>query len=109
MSDTLKILGQVKPNATTLTTLYTVPGATSALATSIVVCNQSAVETKFRVSIAVAAAADNTKQYLYYDAEIAGNDTFIATMAIGMETTDLVRVYATLATLSFTLLGMERT
>jgi hypothetical protein len=47
--------------------------------------------------------------YLYYDVTIAGNDTFIATIGITLATTDIVSVYNTLATLSFTLYGQEAT
>jgi hypothetical protein len=47
--------------------------------------------------------------YLYYDVTLAGNDTFIATIGITLATTDVVSVYATLATLSFNLFGQEST
>jgi len=59
--------------------------------------------------VAVAGAALATKQYLYYDVAIGGNDTFMATIGITLATTDVVRVYATLATLSFNLFGIETT
>lgn len=107
--DTLKVLGQVNPNATTLTTLYTVPEATSATVSSVVVANRSATPTTFRISVAVAGAEDTEKQYLYYDVSIDGNDTFIATIGVTLATTDVVRCYATLATLSFQLFGVEVT
>lgn len=107
MADAAKVLSQSKPNATTLTDSYTVPGATSAVVSSIVVCNQSATATSFRISLAVAGAGDTAAQYLYYDTPIGGNDTFIATIGIGLATTDVVRVYNALATLSFNVLGVE--
>lgn len=109
MANTYKILGQSKPSATTLTDIYTVPAATSAIVSTITVCNQSATATSFRISVAPAGAADASSQYLYYDVTIAGNDTFAATMGISLETTDKIRVYNTLATLSFTVTGVEIT
>ncbi len=109
MADTLKILGQSIPAAATLTDLYTVPAATSTVVSTITVCNQSAVGTSFRISIAVAGAADATKQYLYFDVPIAGNATFAATLGIDLATTDKIRVLATLATLSFNATGIEVT
>ncbi len=109
MSLTQKVLGQSKPGATTLTDLYTVPAVTSATASTITVCNQSSVATSFRISVAPGGAADAASQYLYYDVAIAGNDTFAATIGITLATTDKVRVYNTLATLSFSLFGMETT
>lgn len=59
--------------------------------------------------MAVAGAVDNNNQYLYYDVSILGNETFAATLGIALATTDVVRVYATLATLTFTLAGLEIT
>lgn len=105
-SDTLKVLGQVNPPATTLTTLYTVPGSSSTSVSSVVVCNQSTAAT-FRISIQVAAAADNAKQYIYYDTPIGANDTFVATIGITLATTDIVKVYSSSANLSFSIFGVE--
>lgn len=109
MAETRKVLGQSNPVAATLTDLYTVPAATSVVGSSIIVCNRSATLTSFRISVAVAGAANDNKQYLYYDVVIPGNDTFIATIGITLAATDVVRVYATLATLSFNLFGVEVT
>lgn len=104
-----KVLGQVDPLATTLTDAYTVPAGTTVILSSIIVCNRSAVATSFRISIAVAGAADDPKQYLYYDVAITGNNSFSAVLGITLAATDVIRVYATLATLSFNIFGVEIT
>lgn len=105
-----KVLGQSKPGAASLTDLYTVTfPALETTVSTITVCNQSATPTSFRVSVAPAGAADTPSQYLYYDVPIAGNDTFAATFGITLASTDVVRVYNTLATLSFSLFGVETT
>lgn len=109
MVETYKILAQSNPLAATLTDAYTIGAATSAIISSVVVANRSATATSFRISVAIAGAANDNKQYIYYDVAIAGNDTFVATIGIGLATTDVVRVYATLATLSFNILGVEIT
>ena len=109
MAETNKVLAQTNPSAATLTDSYTVPGATSAVVSSIVVCNRSATATAFRISFAVAGAANDNKQYTHYDVAIPGNDTYIATIGATLAATDVVRVYATLATLSFTIFGVEST
>ena len=44
-----------------------------------------------------------------YDAAIAGNEVKTFTIGMTLATTDVVRVYATLATLSFVLFGSELT
>lgn len=109
MASVLKVLGQLDPSAATLTDLYTVPASTSTVVSSIVVCNRSATFTTFRVAIRPAGASISNEHYLYYDVTLAGNDTFIATIGISLEATDVVSVYATLATLSFSLFGQEIT
>lgn len=105
--NTYKILGQAAPAATTPSDLYTVPASTSAVISSIVICNRGSVATTFRVSVAAAGAATSDEDYLYYDVTLAGNDTFIATVGITLATTDKVRVYAGNANLSFNLFGTE--
>lgn len=107
MATTPKVLGQLAPGATTLTALYTVPGATNTTVSSISVCNTSATPTSFRVSVAVAGAGDAISQYLFYDVTIPGNDTFVATVGLTLAATDVIRVYATLATLTFQAFGIE--
>lgn len=109
MATTLKILSQTKPGAASLTDSYTVPALTTAVVSSIAICNQSAVATSFRVSVALAGLADTAKQYIYYDLPINGNDTFIATIGLTLGAADVVRVYNTLATCSFNLYGQENT
>lgn len=107
MATTVKVLGQVTPVAATLTTVYTVPASTSTVVSSLVVCNQSSTTTTFRVAIRPAGAVIDPKHYIYYNVTIAGNDTFIFTGGITLATTDVISVYATLATLSFNVYGQE--
>jgi len=109
MADAYKILAQSSPSATTLTDAYTVPASTEASISSVVVCNRSATATTFRISVAANGAADTNAQYLYYDIPIPGNDTFVATIGITLDASDIIRVYATLATLSFNIFGIEIT
>jgi len=107
MAEQVKTLVQSAPLAATLTALAAPGTGKSWAVSSIFVANRSATATSFRISIAKAAAGDSVEQYIYYDIPIGGNDTFVATVGIGLEATDIFRVYATLATLSFTFEGVE--
>lgn len=107
MATVYKVLGQSAPLAATLTTLYTAAG--EAICSSIIVCNRSATATQFRVAVRPAGAGISNEHYIYYDVSIPGNDTFIATVGITLEATDVISVYNTLATLSFSLYGSEIT
>ena len=108
-TETLKVLGQSAPSATTLTDLYTVPGATQATVSSIVVCNRGGSAQTFRVSVAVGGAANANAQYLFYDVPIPANDTFVATVGLSLAATDVLRVYASSTDLSFSAFGAEVT
>jgi hypothetical protein len=108
MANTYKILGQVAPDAAAETTLYTVQTpATSAVCSSIVVCNRGTAARSFRVSISPAGDPTDNKDYLYYDVTLAGNDTFIATIGITLNLNDVIRVYSDTGSLSFNLFGTE--
>ncbi len=109
MADTVKVLGQSLPAAATLTNLYTVPAATSTVISTLMVCNQSALPTTVRVSIAVAGAADITKQYVYYELSVAAYDSFAVTAGWALQTTDVVRVQSANGQTSFNLFGVEVT
>ena len=109
MAQTLKVIAQSYPAQATLTTAYTVPGATTTALSSIMVCNQLNTDATFRISVAVAGAADTATQYLYFDNTVFANDTFTATVGITLAATDVVRVYSSSGLLSFNLFGTENT
>lgn len=100
-----KVLGQSNPAATTQTTLHTASGAT--VISSIIICNRSATPTSFRLNIDPDAGGDGNEQYIAYDAPIGGNETIVITAGITLESGALVRCYATLATLSFSVFGEQ--
>lgn len=108
MATAYKILGQVSPNATTETDLYTTPTG-SAVVSTLVICNTNSTQTTVRVSISAGGGATATKDYLYYDLVLAGNDTFAATFGITLSTGDKIRVYAADASVAFSVYGQENT
>jgi hypothetical protein len=78
----------------------------TAVCSTLTVCNRGA-EATFRVSVAVAGATDEPKQYIYYDVIIPANDTMSATVGLTLGETDEVRVYASTTDVSFSLFGVE--
>lgn len=107
MVDKVKVLAQVTPSAAVLTTAYTVPANTTTTISSYVVCNTNVSTSNFRISIQVNGAADNIKQYLYYDLPILGNDTFIGTIGVTLGSGDVVAVQAMNTNVAFSLFGIE--
>lgn len=108
MASTYKVLGQSSPAANTLTTLYTVPGATSTVVSTISICNYG-VSALVRVAVRIAGAAIASSQYIVYDTAVNANDTLLMTLGITLAATDIVSVYAGTATMTFGLFGVELT
>lgn len=108
-TDSPKVLGQSLPPTATLTTLYTVPLGKYAVISTLVVCNQSAYSQTFRIAVAVAGAADEGKQYLYYDQYVLANATFTATLGISLAPSDVLRCLSSSGSLSFNVFGVEVT
>ena len=108
MTNTYKVLGQSNPAATTLTTLYTVPASTSAIASTIVIANLG-VSTTVRVAVRPGGATIDNKHYLVYDVLLNQYNTVSLSIGITLATTDVVSVYAGTATVAFSLFGVEIT
>jgi hypothetical protein len=109
MATTYKILGQSIPSATTATTLYTVPSTTTAIASTLQICNQASTAGSFRVAVRPAGAALSSVHYLLYDTAIAANDGISLTIGMCLSTTDVVTIYSSSGSISFTLFGSELT
>jgi glucose-6-phosphate dehydrogenase assembly protein OpcA len=107
MANTYKVLGQSNPSATTATTLYTVPSSTSTVVSTISICNQASSAASYRIAVRPAGATLAAQHYLAYDIALAANDTTALTLGITLATTDVVTVYASSATLSFSAFGSE--
>ena len=107
MATTYKVLGQLNPLANTDTTLYTVPGATQSVCSTLTICNQAATAATFRVAIRIAGAPLAAPQYIAYDTIVPANDTVSLTIGLTLSATDIVTVRGSTTTLSFNLFGSE--
>jgi len=102
-----KVLGQVNPSATTLTTLYTVPSAKEAVVSSISVANLTSTAATFRLAVRPAGAAIDPKHYIGYDITVGASDSTIITVGLTLATTDVLSVYASTANVAFQAFGDE--
>jgi glucose-6-phosphate dehydrogenase assembly protein OpcA len=107
MPTTYKVLGQSKPSATTATTLYTVPSATQAVVSTIVIANLTATAATFRIAVRVAGATLADSQYVAYDITVGASDSTALTLGVTLNATDVVTVYSSTANLTFTAFGSE--
>ena len=107
MADTLKVLGQSAPDATTNTDLYTVPDATVTTVSSIAACNRSGGALTFRVAVRPLGATVVSKHYIYYDKAVAANDTEFIIIGITLSDSDVITVYASSGDMAFSIFGVE--
>lgn len=105
MPTTYKVIAQSNPAATTNTDMYTVPSATSIVASTLTVCNQGAADATFRLAVRPVGAALSAVHYVFYDSPIYAKSTVAVTIGITLGTTDVVTIYASSANLSFSLFG----
>jgi hypothetical protein len=106
MATTYEVLGQSAPSAATDTSLYTVPSATSAVVSTLSVCNRG-VSTTFRVAVRPAGATLADEHYIVYDNIVNAGDAVFLTLGITLAATDVVTVRAGTADMSFSLFGSE--
>ena len=71
------------------------------------ICNQASTAGTFRLAIRPAGASLAAQHYIAYDTPIAANDTVALTLGITLATTDVVTIYASSATMSFSAFGSE--
>jgi len=107
MPTTYKVLGQSNPAATTATTLYTVPTATEAVVSTIVIANLTSSAATFRIAIRPNGATLANSQYIAYDITVGASDSTALTLGITMDAADIITVYGSTANLTFTAFGSE--
>jgi len=95
MATTYKILGQASPSNTTANTLYTVPGSTSAVVSTITATNVSG--TADRISIFVVASGDSptTANALVSEALLNENSVQAFTIGLTLSANDVISVQST--------------
>lgn len=106
MATTYKVLGQSAPAATTNVDIYTVPSATQAVCSTLVVCNRG-TSTTFRIAVRPAGATLANSHYVVYDNYVEQYDSIFLTLGLTLGQTDVVTVYGGSANLSFSLFGSE--
>lgn len=108
MANAYKVLGQTGDAFTSGSVdLYTVPAATEAIVSTLVVCNRSSADKTFKVAVRPAGASIADAHYINYDTTVGANDTIYLTLGFTLATTDVVTVDAEDVNVSFSLFGTE--
>ena len=106
MVDTLKILGQISPPATTEEAI--VSASKPSIVSTLFVCNTTASAVTYRLWIRKGAEDTATKQYIYYDDELQANETIAVTAGSTLAVGDILMGYGSVAGIAFTACGLDK-
>lgn len=107
MAKAYKILGQAAPNATTDTDVYTVPSATEAVISSIVIANRTTTDATYRIAARPDGATLANDHYVAYDITVGASDSTILNLGLTMDAGDVLTVQGSSADLTFSVFGSE--
>lgn len=93
----------------TYATLYTTAGATQAVISTIVICNQASVSATYRIGLDTTAGTPGASEWLVYDGVVAGNDSICLTLGVCLDASKFIRVSSSTATVSFSAFVSEIT
>jgi hypothetical protein len=101
-------LASVAPSGSLEYSLYSAPENTEINVDTVNVCNRSATDSLFRISISN-NSTDTTlsSDYQVYDMNCPANDTIAIAIGLSLYNSQEIRVYADSANLSFTAFGKE--
>jgi len=102
---TYKVLAQSAPSATTATTLYTASNAT--IVSSLNVANTGGAADTIRIAVRPAGATLANLHYLVYGVQVPSGAILTFTGGITLANTDVITVYSTTGTSSFSAFGSE--
>lgn len=102
---TYKVLAQSAPSATTATTLYTASNAT--IVSTLNVANIGGAADYIRVAVRPAGASLANQHYVVYGVQIPPASFLPITIGITLANTDVITVYSTTGTSSFSAFGSE--
>jgi hypothetical protein len=115
MPTAYKILGQTLPTANTLSNVYVVPTSTSAIVSTITICNQSSANANVDIMIRPINETLANKHYLVKGVTIPRADTMILSPGVTLNASVIVAVNnavasgETAANVSFNIFGVELT
>ena len=107
MANSYKILGQSMPTANTFSDVYVVPANTSAIISTVNVCNTTMSNVTFRLAARRANTSLTTSQYLVYDTVLPAQDSIALSLGISLANTDVLTVYSFQGNTTFNVFGVE--
>ena len=107
MANAYKVLAQSAPSAATATDVYTVPGATETVISTVIIANRAATAGTFRLSVRPNGGTQTNAMYCAYDVPVAANDSTTLTLGLTLDATDVLTLYCSSADMSVNVFGTE--
>ena len=89
-------------STSTYSTLYNTGAATTAVVSSIIICNEAAAAVTIRIGLAASATTPASGAFIVYDRSVPANDTLILNLPLSLGNTKYIRVSSSAITCSFT-------
>jgi hypothetical protein len=86
---------------TTYGTLYNTASATTAVISTIAICNTASAAAAYRIGIMSSAGTPAAANWLVYDANVQANDTVFLTVGLSLGNSQFIRVSSTANTVTF--------
>ena len=113
MAQTYKRLGAINPSANTQTNVYVVPAATSAVISTIAICNQAATNASYSLMVFPSAEfsspASNGKYFIIRGGTIPASDAATLTLSLSLPAGAILAANTNSANISFQAFGVEIT
>jgi hypothetical protein len=85
----------------TYATLYEAPAGTTAVISTIAICNTASATLTYRIGFASSAGTPAAADWLVYDGTAAGNDTIFLTVGVSIPAGTFIRVSSSATTSAF--------
>jgi hypothetical protein len=103
-----KILGQLSPAPNSDGDIYTVPLDTTAVTSTLSVCNRTPTSKTYRVAVRPEGATLSNVHYIAYDIPLNGGDSVMMTIGMTLQANTVVTVRSQ-GDMTFNLFGSEIT
>ena len=110
MAQTYKRLGAINPTANTQTNVYVVPASTSAVISTIAICNQGSSNASYSLMVMPTyAASSSATDFIVRGATVPAADTIFLTLGLTANATTVFAANTGNANISFAIFGSEIT
>lgn len=87
---------------TTYSTLYNTASATTAVISTVLVCNTASASATYRIAIMDTAGTPAAENWIVYDSVVGANDTICLTLGLSLGNDDFIRISSSANTVTFT-------